>query len=93
MRGLQSLELKLDKQGFDWYNLVPDIPVQHGRDSDKWNMQCARRFLNRVKNELNHIKTVTLGHSGEETAPLWMNHQMEGKNAVWVPPVPAYKTS
>ena len=91
MRGLQSLELKLGKQGYDWYNLVPEVPVLYGCDSDKWDMQCARRFLERVKKELTHIKTVTLDHSGEEDAPLWMDRQLENRNAFWVPPVPAYK--
>ena len=74
MRGLQSLEMELNKARGDWYDLIPD----------------ARHFLLVVKNELTHIKTITLDHCGKEHAPRWMKRQLQRRNAAWVPPAPAY---
>ena len=90
MRGLQLLEMELNKAGGDWYDLIPDAPSGYDFDDDEWASQYARHFLLVVKNELTHIKTVTLDHCGKEHAPRWMKRQLQKRNAAWVPPAPAY---
>ena len=91
LRGLHSVSLKLYG---DWAELMSDsssLGLLPKRDN-----QCARDFLLLIKEELSHIKKISI----EWILPLegndakiadWITDELEKRNEAWAPPLPSYK--
>ena len=90
MRELQSVNLKLDE---DWADIIRDWSPDN---VSKWQKQNARDFLLLIKEELSHIKKITMEWSVEWTFEdpaivNWMAYELEKRNEAWAPPLPSYK--
>ena len=89
LHGLHSVSLKLD-----WAELMRDPSI---RSQPKREKQYARDFLLLIKEELSHIKKITiewlLPPDGNDDAPIadWMTDELEKRNDAWAPPLPSYK--
>ena len=89
MRGLQSVVLDLV---FDLDSNVWDL---RSRKEEKWRERNARDFLLLIKEELSHIKEISIRLPEYKTreSPIepWMAHELEKRNEAWVPPLLTYK--
>ena len=89
MRGLQSVNQDLE---YNWDILVGDLPH---RGEKEWQERTARDFLLLIKEELSHIKEISIGmpkiRTLESPVEPWMAHELEKRNQAWVPPLPTYK--
>ena len=86
MRGLQSVNLDLED---NWGIIIRD-PPPHGEE--EWQERNARDFLLLIKEELSHIKEISVGYSiYDNPIELWMAHELKKRNEAWVPPLPTYK--
>ena len=91
LRGLKSLELVL---GGRWDDFIPTKFSSKSPQITDWPERFVRDFLLLIKNELGHIKAITLGPSPwtNRTCYIsdWILHELEKRNKAWVPPPPAY---
>ena len=89
MRGLQSVNIELI---FEWDETTCDLPHPRGKERQE---RTARDFLLLIKEELSHIKKITIGWSGGLTfgtdIEAWLSHELEKRNEAWVPPLLRYK--
>ena len=89
MRGLRSVILDL---AYDWHVMVRDI--RYGAE-DQRPERRARDFLLLIKEELSHIKEISIGLSeyttSEDSIKPWMAHELKKRNEAWVPPLLTYK--
>ena len=89
MRGLQSLELDFDCN-WDDTTFVPTLPRKYERLE-----ATARDFLLLIKEELSHIKEITIEWNefltNASKIETWMSHEMKKRNESWAPPLPRYK--
>ena len=96
MRGLQSLELNILQ---DWEDLIPskdELLFDTLEATEIWHERNARDFLLLVKEELSHIKKITMGRStyhwfDDTTIIDWMTDELKKRNEDWAPPLPLYK--
>ncbi|KAF6220879.1 hypothetical protein HO133_002559 [Letharia lupina] len=87
LRGLQSLQLQFDEA---WGEFIPNKSLR----IPDWPERFGRSFLLLIKNELGHIKAITLPANPwpADAAHIsgWISHELEKRNEAWVPPAPAY---
>ena len=96
MRGLQSVELDIF---CDWEDLIPDKEDSTDDSleaTETWHKRHARYFLLLVREELSHIKKITMGrtayNSSDDTTIIdWMADELKKRNEAWAPPIPSYK--
>ena len=91
LRGLHSVSLKL--LCGDWAELMRDLSVRNQPKRDK---QYARDFLLLIKEELSHIKKITIEwflpfEGNNDIIADWMTDELEKRNEAWAPPLPSYK--
>ena len=94
LHDIQLLELQLVD---GWQEFVPNYnngrPKESSGDVD-WPEHFGRDFLLLIKNELGHIKVITLRPDPETFnkahIPKWILHELEKRNKAWVSPPPAY---
>lgn len=93
LSGLQSLELEL---GEGWDTMIPTKGSTKSSQIYDWPERFGRDFLLLVKNELSHIRKITLrpnSWAGDAThIPAWVSYELKKRNRAWVPPPPAYMT-
>ena len=89
LRGLHSVNL--DFYG-DWQDHI------HGRSGRKFSKcvtENARDFLLLIKEELSHIKKITMDwacYEFDDPATIcWIADELEKRNKAWAPPLPSYK--
>ncbi len=90
MRGLQSVNLMIFSY---WEDLIQYQPLGSELKGDG---EHARKFLLLIKEELSHIKKITMEWIEEymldNTGIInWMAHELKKRNEAWAPPLPAYK--
>ena len=90
LRGLHSVNLNFYG---DWQDHVRDWS---GRNHLKWEKENARDFLLLIKEELSHIKKITIDWTcsfefGDPATICWMTDELEKRNKAWAPPLPSYK--
>ena len=89
MRGLQSVNMEIF---FEWDETTRDLP--HPRWKERVE-RTARDFLLLIKEELSHIKKITIGWNDGlafgTDVEAWMSHELEKRNEAWVPPLPRYR--
>lgn len=87
LRGLQSLQLQFDDV---WDEFIPNNSLR----IPDWPERFGHSFLLLIKNELGHIKAVTLPANpwpaGAAHISGWISHELGKRNEAWVPPAPAY---
>ena len=89
MRGLQSVKLDFE---CDWLEIVNELSLLRGKEQEE---RAAQDFLLLIKEELSHIKKITieweeeLEYAGD--VETWMSHELEERNEAWAPPLPRYK--
>ena len=96
MQGLQSVELDILR---DWEDLDLDKedPFDGSLEATEfWNERKARDFLLLFREELSHIKKITVSQraydSFDDTTIIdWMADELEKRNKAWAPPLPSYK--
>ena len=97
MRGLQSVELAILR---DWEDLLPDqddiVYYHYPEEKEEWHKRHARNFLLLVREELSHIKKITMGCRAvdffdDPTIFNWMTDELKKRNEAWAPPLPSYK--
>ena len=88
MRGLQSVDIKLaNHSGY----LIPDPALGEQFICDE---EDAQDFMLLIKEELSHIKKITLagsvgGSIFEDPATInWITHELKKRNEAWAPPSP-----
>ncbi|KAK0509522.1 hypothetical protein JMJ35_007916 [Cladonia borealis] len=93
MRGLQSVELDILR---DWYDLIPEISF-NDEETEIWHERNARDFLLLVREELSHIKKITMDNQAahhwldDTTIIDWMADELKKRNEAWTPPLPPHK--
>lgn len=88
MRALQSVKLDFNT---DWEDTTCEIPLPW----DERLEGTARDFLLLIREELSHIKMITIGWNAGWTeagdVETWMVHELKKRNEAWAPPLPRYK--
>ena len=96
-RGLQSVELDIL---CDWKNLIPETGGSFNdtlEETEIWHERNARDFLLLVREELSHIKKITMDNQAahhwldDTTIIDWMADELKKRNEAWTPPLPSYK--
>ena len=89
LHGLHSVNL--DFHG-DWQDHMHDWS---GRNHLKWVSENARDFLLLIKEELSHIKKITMDWAccefDDPATMCWIADELEKRNKAWAPPLPSYK--
>lgn len=89
MRGLQSINFDFGRS-WDDTTLELTLPEKYGRLEG-----TARDFLLLIREELSHIKEITIEWNGRSSyasqVETWMSHEMKKRNEAWAPPLPRYK--
>ena len=88
MRGLQSVALDPLSDG----DLIPHHRLTN---ATKWLERNAEEFLLLIRQELSHIKRITMDWSifwANDLAIIkWMADELDKRNEAWTPPLPSYK--
>lgn len=89
MRGLQSVNLDFN---WNWIEIVNDLGWLWGKEQEE---RTARDFLLLIREELFHIKKITIewyaGLTFVSDVETWMSHELKKRNEAWAPPLPRYK--